>query len=80
MTNFVSIVKYDGGMASYQINSGKDNNYVAQLMNSTGSISVPSEITIEKALMYQPNSITTPLIKKLITAIKMAEAHDDVIN
>jgi hypothetical protein len=81
MTNFISIVRYTGGMASYHVQTDSNNNYIAHLMKSTGDTSVPSEITIEKTLTKKHNLIVaSPLVKKLVTAIKMAEAHDDIMH
>ncbi|MBD0331017.1 MAG: hypothetical protein ICV66_00010 [Chitinophagaceae bacterium] len=80
MTNFISIVNFGGGMASYHVTAG-NNSYTAYLMQSTSSTALPEEITIEKELTRKHNTaVVSPLVKKLVTAIKIAEANADEVN
>lgn len=78
MISFISIIRYNGSMASYRVEADKDHNYVACLLKSTSDKPLPQEITIEKNLALKDNdSSDNPIVNKLICAIRNVEVNRD---
>lgn len=73
MINFVSIIKYAGGAASYQVKASNGNGYTASLVKNTGQSPMPEQVVIEAAQMALTDN-NDLLLVKLVTAIKKVEA------
>lgn len=76
MMNFVTIMRFDDGMASYQVNETK-NSYKAELLRSTSQNSLPAEVTIKREVAIKSVEENDPIMKKLISAIKTAESNQE---
>ncbi len=81
MTNFITIVKYDGGMASYQVQNATSNGFMARLIKSNSSNRLPEQIEIAQDLAFKNgNSEEDSLINKLICTIKVNQSIENNVS
>jgi hypothetical protein len=80
MSTFISIIKLDGGAASYRVVEGSGSGYTAYLVKNTSTTALPSQVTIDRLQTLKPHTDNDPLMDKLITAIKTnAFAGEDLV-
>ena len=79
MTDFISVISFEGRFASYHITSDKHQTYTARLLKSTGGAEAPAQIVIHKN--DQPTyGMEKGLKEKLANAIAVAEDNADAIS
>jgi hypothetical protein len=74
MVNFVSIIKYSDGLASYRV-SAAGRQYTAQLIRATGVTSVPERIQINTPVQNAADE-KDPMVKQLIAVIQDLESSE----
>jgi hypothetical protein len=70
MGSFISIIKLDGGVASYKVVEGVHNGYIAFLVKNTSSCSLPEQVSIDHLQEQRVPDDSDPLMDKLLIAIK----------
>ena len=74
MGTFISIIKLDGGAASYRVVESSSRSYTAYLVKNTSSASLPSEVVIDRLYTQRPYTDSDPLMDKLLATIKNTAA------
>jgi hypothetical protein len=74
MTNFISLINYNGGIASYHVQSVSASNYIARLVRSADR-NLPQVINIQKGTALEDR-----LQNKLIAAIESIEGAENSIS
>lgn len=74
MNQFITIMKLESGLASYQVNE-QALDYKAQLIKTTSSTILPQEVIINRKQIHHPERIMDILTSKLIHAIKSSERN-----
>ena len=81
MVNLISIVQFDKGMAYYQIQTNKEENYSARLIRASENHRLPANIEIDKDLeLKKEKSIADGITNKLICAIKTFSSLENNIS
>ena len=70
MTNFITIIKWGSGTASYQVIEGAYDEYTAYLMKNTSAADLPQELVIDKLQTLRAGNTTDALTSRLISAIR----------
>jgi len=68
MATFISIIKLDGGAASYRVVEGSGSAYTAYLIKNTSAASVPGEVLIDPLQGLRTGS--DPLADRLLAAVR----------
>jgi len=74
MGTFISIIKLDGGAASYRVVESSSRSYTAYLVKNTSSTLLPSEVVIDHLHTQRPSIDSHPLMDKLLATIKSTAA------
>lgn len=75
MTTFVTIMRFNDGLASYLVDEEADG-YRASLLRSTSGTSLPSEIRLANG--FNEEVVCQDIVmRKLVHAIRLAESDQD---
>ena len=77
MTNFITIIKWGSGTASYQVIENAGEGYTAYLMKNTSAADLPQELIIAKLQTLSSGSTRDALTDKLISAIRSVSYAGD---
>ena len=75
MKDFVTILRFDDGVASYQVYE-QPNTYSAELIKSTSCSEIPKEIVLTKPIQSD-HQMADPVMNKLVHAIQKTESIGD---